>query len=351
MKGSELDDSSYSGKETFNVEQKLAREKGVDLIGVDPKTLSFSEKLRQRNQQRNAGITFEATSTEPDITQINAYEESKGPLSMALPQSDTSVLFVGSTSNSKEAVIHFPSIDQEIKEIMVDIDIPEVEYVREPTINVLPGKKRALRLYSDSSDLAKTRSKAKKKPGKSGKYKPVEPNPIEEGFILLAEAIPPEDYHAIRQNPKYNQFLKRDEHRRVLVRVSEVEALLTLKNSRYSNQELEPDQGLLHLFGKTQEEKSALLEAASHGRIAAVRKKDGWYTTAKVAEAFLKSREVPNPNQRPMTKQEVVRYRDFLKSGTFPARKVKNRWHTSDEEIIEFEVANPSKRKVNLPNI
>lgn len=49
-----------------------------------------------------------------------------------------------------------------------------------------------------------------------------------------------------------------------------------------------------------------------------------------------------------MTRLEVMRYRDHLKSGALPARKIKNRWHITDDQIREFEEKNPSKRKVEI---
>lgn len=354
MKGLELDDSPYSGKETFNIEQRLAREKGVDLIGVDPKTLSFSERLRQRNQQRNARSSHEDTDNEPSTTQINVYEESNGQMVVIVPPGETSVLFVGTTSSSNDTTVHFRSIDQEIREIMADVDSPEIEYPREYPILVLPRSKRVLRTpyKRDNTEGSPIKIKPKKrqKENRTGEYIRVEPTPIPEGYLLLHQVVTPEDYKAMRQGGRYSDLLTRDEKKRVLIKIADIPEALRRRNSYISDEALTPDHQLLYTFATNEEEKVALQEAASHERIPAIRKSNGWFAKPDVAREFLESRKATDPNQRPMTTQEVVRYRDFLKSGDFPARKIKNRWHTSDKEISEFEEANPSKRKVNLPN-
>lgn len=266
---------------TLTTETALLRELGRDLIGVDPSTLSFRDKLRQKRQLTNYDGPPIIRSIESRPKKIIAYnqnvepeiaaeellaEESNGPLAL-IEEPDTSDE-IAPPPSERYLTHHFPSLDNEVRRILSDINSPEVEYVRESSIYVLPNGRRNIQLLEKSSDLRDYKPKKQ-----SGKYKPVEPRPIEEGFLLLKEAVPAEDYHAIQQNAKYNQFLKRDEHKRVLVRISDVDALLVMRNGRYSDDKLSPDHQPLHTLGETQEEKSALFEAASHGRIPAIRKK------------------------------------------------------------------------------
>jgi hypothetical protein len=356
MKESQRNEGAYNGPATFDVETALLRELGRDLIGVDPSTLSLREKLRQKKQLANYDgppiirniesrpkkIMAYIQNVEPEISAEELLsEESKGPLAL-IKEPDTSDE-IAPPPPERDITHHFPSLEDEVRRILSDINSPEVEYVRESSVYVLPKGKRDIRLLEKSSDLRNYKPKKQ-----SGKYKPVEPRPIEEGFMLLKEAIPPDDYHAIRQNAKYNQFLKRDEHKRVLVRISDVDALLAMRNCRNSVEPLTPDHRPLYTFADTQEEKSALLEAASHGRIPAVRKKDGWYATSDVAQTYLDNRKLTSDQQRPMTHTEFLRYREFIKSGTFPAKKIRNRWYITNEEIRKFEEKNPSKRKVEI---
>lgn len=356
MKESLGNNGGHNEPATPTDDTTILRELGRDLIGIDTSTLSLRDKLRQRRQLANYDGPPIEHSIESRPKKIVAYTQSVDPeivteeLLTVESNGPIALINVPLTSNEiapsiaeQDIIHHFPSLEDEVRGILSDINSPEVEYVRESSIYVLPNGKRNIRLLEKSSDLRDYKPKKQ-----SGKYKPIEPRPIEEGFMLLKEAIPPDDYHAIRQNAKYNQFLKRDEHKRVLVRISDIDALLAMRNGRNSVEPLTPDHRPLYTFAETQEEKSALLEAASRGRIPAVRKKDGWYSTLDVARPYLDNRKLTSDQQRPMTHTEFLRYREFIKSGTFPAKKIRNRWHITNNEIREFEEKNPSKRKVQI---
>lgn len=336
-----LDSSQNQRHQEFDIESYLKREKGIDLLDVDPQTLSLRERIRQRRQR------------EQRVREQKQLVLYKDPIdSQSIPKNGL--------SSDADSSTDFGEADREI-------NTPESDFTREDKITYLPISETVIALnghpHTESSpplvtDTMNVETHPAQKPhpnsnnparSQTNRSKKLisspDPEHLAQGYVLLSKAVPPEDYHAIRQSKRYGDLLLRDSGNRILIKETDIPEVLSRRNERESGTELTPEHRLLHSFGRTHDEKVALQEAANHRRIPAIRKKDGWYATAEIAEAFLKTRRLPSEKHRPMTRQEAVRYRDYLKAGTFSAVKIKNRWHTTDEAIAEFEAANPSKRR------